>query len=423
MRIIFAVLNLPLGYKLLGVVLAFGGALGIAYARARYLFTPGVASNAHHVIESACSQCHTHAGALDNRGCLACHQRSPDETHPPALFDDPRWAARLEVVDATRCAACHIEHAGFQATQMQSGLCFGCHDDVTQRKLSHSRFTSTSCHDAGCHNYHDNTALSRAYVQKHLDEPDLLPSARVPARERHFAAPVVPVVPAGLAADRAIVLSWSTSAHAGQDVGCPRCHSTPDGRAVSRPDETSCADCHEAAAQGFAHGKHGARAAVGLGPLAPRMARLAMKKTSGGASLGCGACHDVHSVETRSASVRACLGCHDDEHSRSYVGSPHERLVRTESDETAIVTCATCHQPRRRVESAGKRRIAVEHDVSLMIRERDKMLAAVCVGCHGLPFAMASIYDEKLVRSNFSGKPASVHPTVALIGAVSREAK
>jgi len=43
------------------------------------------------------------------------------------------------------------------------------------------------------------------------------------------------------------------------------------------------------------------------------------------------------------------------------------------------------------------------------------MLGSVCLDCHGLAFAMSSLYDDALVENNFKGRPRNRHPTLELL--------
>jgi hypothetical protein len=185
--------------------------------------------------------------------------------------------------------------------------------------------------------------------------------------------------------------------------------------------EASCARCHAFEDQTFRAGKHGARRAAGLPDLTPADARLPMKADAHG-SLGCGTCHDPHSVDTRRAAVEACQGCHDDRHTRAFEESPHARTLRHSRGEerpaAASVTCATCHLPRVEHEQDGRRRVAVHHRNTLTLRPRDRMLKLVCQDCHGLRFALSALYDDALVAANFSGRPAHIHETAVLAEAL-----
>jgi hypothetical protein len=179
-----------------------------------------------------------------------------------------------------------------------------------------------------------------------------------------------------------------------------------------RPGSASCGGCHAEEQEGFSRSQHGVRAAVGLSPLTPAMARLPMLAEARDRALGCESCHGAHAYDRRRAQADACLGCHDDRHSRGWSASRHGRAFRLEQHGAAEpdtgVSCATCHLPRRRHRVRGVDAVRVEHDESAALRPRDKMLRGVCLGCHGLGFAVDALADAELVARNFNGRP-SVH--------------
>jgi hypothetical protein len=144
-----------------------------------------------------------------------------------------------------------------------------------------------------------------------------------------------------------------------------------------------------------------------------------MRGTAHGRTLTCATCHDVHALDTRRAATDACLGCHDDRHSRSYAASKHARLGAGAPPGRRVpagaVTCATCHMPRVRVETDEGTRVAVTHNNSFTLRPRDRMAKDVCQACHGFEFGLTSVLDEGLVASNFQGRPAARHRTFQMI--------
>jgi hypothetical protein len=84
------------------------------------------------------------------------------------------------------------------------------------------------------------------------------------------------------------------------------------------------------------------------------------------------------------------------------------------------VTCATCHLPRVETRVDGKRRVAVDHHNSLTLRPPDRMARRVCMGCHGLPMALSSLLDERLVENNFRGRPARTAEAIAMVRALAQ---
>jgi hypothetical protein len=142
--------------------------------------------------------------------------------------------------------------------------------------------------------------------------------------------------------------------------------------------------------------------------------------------LGCGSCHAAHQLETKKAAVEACLGCHDDQHSRAYEGSAHAKLWRDELSGLAPagsgVSCATCHLPRRAPSDAEhpgegptSQRVVVEHNQNDNLRPSDKQVRSVCLNCHGLGFSFDALSDEKLVARNFQGQPSRAVKTIELV--------
>ncbi len=195
------------------------------------------------------------------------------------------------------------------------------------------------------------------------------------------------------------------------------CHGVPNTATgmngwKDHPGSAACGRCHAAEQDGFSHGAHGARTAAGLTPLTPAMARLPMRPEARDVPLDCDACHAAHAYDTRHAAVDACLGCHDDRHSRAYRASRHAVLWQRELAGAAPpgtgVSCATCHLPRRVSRARGADVVRVEHDQDAALRPRDTMLRAACLACHGLGFAVDALADDDLVARNFNGRP-SIH--------------
>jgi hypothetical protein len=418
-------LRVPLRLKagtLLALALVFVSAAFLGADRT--VFVPGPTSDGHHVFEESCGSCHQGFRGVAAAKCVSCHpaERGPD-THAVALFDDPRWAHTLARIDARQCVTCHGEHRlSPGGVTVEAGFCFPCHDDVPGKRASHASFSPSSCGQGGCHNYHDNSALNVAFLSRHREDPDQIPQPRL--LERAARTPQDPPearFPSGETPDPGLVESWRASGHAAAGVGCAECHD-PEGRDFSRsPSDAPCARCHAFEDGTFRSGKHGIRRATGLEDLGPRDARLPMR-AGAPARMRCSTCHDAHSVDTRRAAVEACLTCHDDEHSRAFLASPHGRSWRSSPADARpaadAVTCATCHLPRVEVDQDGARRVAVHHRNTLTLRPPDRMAKLVCMDCHGMPFALASLLDERLVAGNFLGRPARPAESVEMVGAL-----
>jgi formate-dependent nitrite reductase cytochrome c552 subunit len=214
-----------------------------------------------------------------------------------------------------------------------------------------------------------------------------------------------------------ILAEWERSAHARAGINCSRCHHAPAGEEgnaaewADLPGRDVCGACHEQEAKGFREGRHGMRLAVGLDPMRPGLARLPMRAEASGRELSCTTCHGAHGFDTRRAAVDACLGCHRDEHSLAYPGSPHHELWMKESEARAGtasgVSCATCHLPREHAREGGATRISVQHNQNNNLRPNEKMLRTVCMHCHGLGFSIDALADPELIRDNFRGRPAA----------------
>jgi hypothetical protein len=394
------------------------------------LFLPNVTTPGHHQIEEKCESCHTPFSGVTNEACLACHGTeltAADDSHPRSKFTDPRNAELAMRLDATRCVTCHREHDPEVTRPMGVTLpddyCYTCHAEVGTERPSHAGMAFATCATAGCHNYHDNTALYEDFLAAHADDPALRPTGRVRSRslrdalrartgapvpsQPRMAADAPPAVTGPLAPSR--VAEWEAAAHARAGVNCSGCHADAAGAWVNRPGERACASCHEGEVQGFFGGRHGMRPASGLAPMRPAVARLPMKADAHEREVSCSSCHGAHDFDTRRAAVDACLGCHDDGHSRAYVGSPHHALHLREQQLTVPdgsgVTCATCHLPRTARRINGVDVVIVEHNQNANLRPVEKMTRTVCLDCHGLGFSLDALADGGLIEANFTGKP------------------
>jgi len=397
------------------VGIPFGG-------RGQTAYLPGPTSSGHHQIEEKCAACHVRFGGATDEGCLRCHGealRDAEDSHAPAKFDDPGKAAQLAVVDARSCIPCHREHRPEARTRgsltMAASLCVRCHADVGRERPSHRELGPDSCARAGCHNYHDNRALYRDFLDKHRDEPPLLADPRVPAPNPTGPPATLPPVdaPEALSAEPGFaqaVTDWSASAHARGQITCTACHQQRVGAAEphwrNTVADTTCAGCHARERSGWLAGKHGMRVASGLTAMVTSRAGMAMKHDAPGGALGCTSCHGAHRFDRRFAAADACLRCHDDGHSRAYRGSAHElawiRELGGAAPAGSGVSCATCHLPRARHGDG----ITIDHNQNGNLRPGDRMLRGVCLSCHGAAFALGALADPALARANFTGPPA-----------------
>lgn len=413
----------------LGLALASIAALAQwLYGRDRRAFMPGPLTHGHHQIEMRCDACHEPAGAVRRDACVSCHgealKRSLD-SHPMRKFADPRNADLLAVLDARECAACHAEHrpelTGAMGLTLPQDYCLHCHRDIAKERPDHAGMAFSTCQTAGCHNFHDNTALYEDFLSGHLDEPSLRPHPRVPA-ERTPPARTFPIgtwpgpgrglraadadAPAG-SFDPSVAGDWERDAHARAGVNCTACH----GAAWNpRPAWTSCRGCHAGEAASFLEGMHGMRLARDLPPMRPEWAQIPMKAEAAHREIGCAACHAAHGFDTRAAAVEACLRCHDDGHSRAYLASPHYRawLLECQGGPAGSgVSCATCHLPRMKDPADSSHWLMAMHNQNANLRPNEKMIRSVCLDCHGLGLALDALADPRSVAANFPAAPGA----------------
>ena len=424
----------------LSTLLALGGWYGYRLYAGEDLqvFNPGPLSAGHHQLEQACGACHVSplgGGEVLQKACVNCHGdelKAARDAHPQSKFTDPRNADRLAHLDARYCLACHVEHVPERTRPMAvtqpDDFCVHCHVDIAEDRPSHRGMAFDTCASAGCHNYHDNRALYEDFLVKGADQPLLKAIARIaapaPLADKHpdWQAPAEvpqPDAPSEQLSAEAVA-DWLASGHAEAGINCSGCHQ-PQGVAwQAKPTLQTCQGCHAGEAQGFFAGKHGMRLnpdlPVELAPMRPELGLLAFTDESAGHELSCTSCHGAHRVDRVAAAVEACLGCHADEHSMAYQGSPHQQLwqaeQRGELPAGSGVSCASCHLPRETAEVHGQERRLVQHNQNANLRPNEKMLRGVCLDCHGLPFALDALADPQLLKNNFRGAPAQHVPSV-----------
>ena len=411
----------------------------------RRAYLPGETTSGHHQIEERCELCHTSGDGVRQEACLGCHAEElaeADDSHPPSKFLDPRNAALSRRIDGRRCVTCHLEHRPGQTAamgvSMPADFCAACHEDIASERPSHAGLPFDGCSATGCHNYHDNRALAEEYLADHLDEPDLAarPTVAAITPARATGAPLTAADADGPPGSTtpAVLEDWSASSHAKAGVSCTGCHGgarlagAGAARAwTDRPGPEACAGCHAGEVTGFESGKHGMRLAAELDPMSPSMARLPMNADASHRELGCASCHGAHAFDTRRAAVEACLGCHADEHSLAYRGSPHDRRWQAELAGSlwsgSGVSCATCHMPRVRRVDGGEPRVVVDHDQNAALRPVETMVRPVCAACHGVAFSLASLADPIQVQRNFRSAPAAPSAGIELVRRRGREKK
>lgn len=369
----------------------------------------GETSEGHRLLEPRCESCHASWGAIPSERCISCHRTElANDIHAPRIFEDPdRWAGELAALEARECVTCHLEHRpapiGFTG---EAEICEVCHGDITRTSTSHRAMKQEDC--LSCHNYHDEGVIARPEADEHLEDPSLVDARLERKRWLRRDAPWTrdaPDAPQEFQTPK-INEAWASSAHARQGINCKKCHAAGGASWASALDERSCEGCHEIEVQSFHQGKHGVRPSLGLDPILTTDARLPMQE--GVLAQGCGGCHGVHDVDMRRAQVEACLVCHADEHSSTYLGSPHGRAYR--EGRLDAPTCATCHLPYREVMDPKRPGLSVNvawHNNSFTMRPLERMLTDVCVRCHGLAYSWSALRDEIAVKSSFSSRGAS----------------
>lgn len=411
------------------------------------MFLPGNTTSGHHQIEQVCTACHSESFADKNAvqaACEGCHAdalKTAKDDHPKSKFTDPRNADRIEVLDARYCVSCHVEHrpqiTHDMGVTVPADTCYLCHAEVAEDRPSHEGMAFDTCTSAGCHNFHDNRALYEDFLLKHMDESDTdFESRQLLSNLREIAEqlpdypldnyPLEPLtleeqqIPAGIEVKGHVFDEWLASSHAEAGVGCNGCHiaSVDESETwIDKPDHNNCKSCHAGEVGGFLAGKHGMRLDIeklgrSLSPMHIDLARLPMQPEAAGKALTCQSCHSAHRYDTASAPVESCLGCHADEHSLAYLGSPHHELwqqeQRGEGEPGSGVTCASCHMPRLEKDYYWGTFVhnEVQHNQSDTLRPNEKMLRPICMECHGLGFAIDALADEALINNNFVSPPA-----------------
>ena len=409
-------------------------------------FLPGKSTSAHHQIELACEQCHTPLDGVKQQACLDCHGdalKATEDSHAPKIFNDPRSYAMLEKIDAKQCITCHAEHLddqnGGKIAAVPTDFCFACHNDIEEERPSHKGLPADGCSASGCHNYHDNTALYESFIKKHLNEKSILTATTLPLRniakinQKNNLSSIKQLIKNDQDAstpeqDEKIVHQWANSGHAASGVNCSHCHQVKDksdslatAAWKDKPSISVCTECHSKETDNFYKGKHGMRIAAELSPMKPSLARIAMKQQAHELELTCNTCHSAHDYDTKTAAVQACLGCHDDTHSKAYTESPHYQLwlkeLSGELPEGSGVSCASCHLPRSVIRENGENRILVNHNQNANLRPNSKMVRDVCMKCHGLAFSLESLADNHLMLNNYSSSATEKHKTIDMVKA------
>ena len=448
----------------LGLACWLGYALNSPASSVKTILLPGKTTHGHYQIELDCSACHAEDGNREfmENACVNCHGedlKQARDTHPAKKFSDPVHAETLAVLDATKCVTCHQEHVDHRTLDMgltmPSDYCYQCHQETLKSRPSHANYAFDSCANAGCHNYHDNSALYERFLFRHYEEPDYLEKIKTLKREpaewkegvslTAEQADAVTDRPVGTDApgvpDDQILQDWATTAHAMAGVNCSACHmveprqdetgdATDDSTEQSSDDSGAaaadtgdqvpeamplvwsdvvshqvCATCHGTQVEGFIKGRHGMRLGSDLPAMTPAQARLDMHAGVGHENLDCSACHSGHRFDTQFAAVDACLKCHSDSHSVAFKSTSHfalfEAEVAGEAKSGTGVSCATCHMPRMEDDDDN---VFVQHNQNNNLRPNEKMLREVCMDCHGMQFSLNALADPQQIEKCFCGE-------------------
>lgn len=396
------------------------------------LFLPDNTTSGHYQFEERCDLCHDPYMGVKEDSCIDCHQEELDsinDSHPKKKFADPRNAARLQKINAASCITCHQEHQPETTHSMglsvPGDFCFHCHQDIAENRPNHEDFEFDSCATAGCHNFHDNTALYESFLVKNATLPDILPNPKAEIVDLVAYLKVNPdfadsinvevqndlqegVIPSPDAPEESlsnngILSDWHASPHAAIGVNCSSCHVGENDKWSESLDHNSCRSCHGQEVQTFLQGRHGMRLSVDLPPMKTLDGRIDLTDESKVAhrQLDCSTCHDPHSMDIRHASVNAWIECHDDQHSKNYKNSIHAKLWEaTKGGKEAGASCATCHMPRHGAQNGHPP--YVDHNQNNTLRPNEKMIRSVCMDCHGLQFSLDSLADSEVILSNFS---------------------
>ncbi|MEL7049586.1 MAG: NrfA- nitrite reduction protein, partial [Pseudomonadota bacterium] len=383
------------------------------------------------------------------KGCHAADLDASKDSHPIKKFRDPRNADRLEKLAANKCITCHTEHrpdvTHAMGVTLPEDYCALCHQDVGKNRPSHDGLAFNTCATAGCHNYHDNTALYEDFLEKHATKPALKEKAVVRYNKQNIE--IEPVgepltraadadAPKARLTDSQPVAEWLATSHAKAGVNCSSCHAREqktkaeiEANWIEKPDHKVCSSCHGMETATWLKGKHGMRLAENmlsetagmfglfsdkpLKPMRTELARLPMQSKIAHSELTCSSCHSAHAYNTTKAQVTACTSCHSDDHTKAYEGSKHHKLWQAEVAGTAArgpgVSCATCHMPRQWMEdeSGYEEFLVANHNQNANLRPNEKMIRSVCMNCHGLGFAIDALADKALVKRNFEGRPSA----------------
>jgi len=285
---------------IVGTLVAGGALASMMYISGnRSALLIGNTTSAHHQIELACDACHTSGFFATqkkmnknmNKACLSCHkdELAVSIEHKP------------EITEAL-------------AVTVPMDYCSACHQEIEEERPSHVGLGFETCASAGCHNYHDNTALYEKFLVKHADQPHMLDHAKnafaavarspypietaldstapettladlfmrydedtdqaTATQEATTALGKVLTASDAVAPEQYLtpqaVDEWQRSMHAKSGVNCTSCHldskteenisvDTMTAGWIESPGIDTCKTCHRDQTKTFVEGKHGMR--------------------------------------------------------------------------------------------------------------------------------------------------------------------
>lgn len=383
--------------------LAFTAALFAAFAGAdRSFFVPGPLGSAHSRFTEGCLACHVPWSGPSQRLCMDCHSRAmAADTHSAPRLTNPVKAKVPPELSRMTCVDCHRDHRSSSAKGYTgpANLCLTCHPSQTLT-ASHKDFAAGSCRTVACHSYHSNikpASYSAAFRQRLKPASQTIPKPNPTGKWRITPEDIEKMKSSRFYKNNPVVSArYEIGAHFGTEATCGRCHDNEISGPRLKPGVKVCADCHETQVRTFVTGRHGAPDGVEGGFLAAGQAE----------KMGCGACHDSHSLRLENAGKAACLKCHTDTHAQNYEKSGHNRYLTDpvfENKPMTGVECADCHMPRL-AELGGH----TDHNETVSAASKERMALTVCSNCHGLKFALMALYDGEIVRSNFTTAPFKI---------------
>ncbi len=108
---------------------------------------------------------------VDNKKCLACHDR-PNDRHPTHRFFEPKFADAVKVINAKECETCHREHNDTRIVLKDAAFCVNCHSELEVKNdpvdIPHSQLIKeekwSTC--LQCHDFHGNHVYEVAEKMK-----------------------------------------------------------------------------------------------------------------------------------------------------------------------------------------------------------------------------------------------------------------